>query len=872
MIVAALIGGLILVAATYMTLPAWVRRDPVNPALILVAAICVLTAGRALYVLDHGAFFLIFDTQFSLSSHSSDFALGVLAQLGGVALFVLGVAGVTRLGKVRDPAPPADTLADEPRRLDKRVLQGGLLVGAAVSLVALALLIEQAGGLSLYLDALRNRQFFFAHEGAQFVALSAFPAAVLAWFTAEASPGRSRRWWAAATALICAASGVALAGGARSPLVFLFLLPLLLVFHTRVRRLDWRAAGAIALILFVAVSGFRVVGRDSSATASGSLYAPGVVGFLTNAFASPDSRLPDTVAVLRAESLPSKEGRTALAAVSAPVPRGIWPDKPRGGNEQLAATLYPASFRPALGLSLAGEAIWNFGWPGLILFGIFGAVVGAAYRGVRRVPGDPLRLVLYAATLGVVLIATRGDLFAGVLGFFKAFAPAILLLGLGIWVAARGEAAEKRPTRTALEYLTATLAGRGAVFLALAVAAAVLPVGDYARFALAYQSALFIAYQIAYPFNVAGYRLGPRPHPAALLKRLGIATVAGAGGGALAAAILVPEATGAVIGANAAFAAAASLAMVALGQAQAAGFALSFARWNAAGSLVFLALAGLAGAPAGELIAAAAGMVAAPAILLTRLSSITANDGEQPIGRPEPAVFGAGLIFNLAFVLVLVLVNDELGASEADAVAFLFTLLLATLALPLQLVSLTQPRLIDSPSETLRRRFSATQGTLATAVTLAGLAAAGLATAQGWTEWELAAPIAFSALPIGFGLAGGNALLVSTNPDRRLLLAPAVFTGLLLAAAALGDASASQLTLAWAAAATAGSLVQTRLLPEREIVRRLARGLLTAGSCLAIGYVEPLAGGAAAAAILALGHRSLRFSLLSARDLVAAHR
>jgi hypothetical protein len=871
-IAAVLSGGLLLVLAAYLALPREIRSDPLNPALIMIATVCTLTVGRTAYVLDHGAFFLIFETQFSLVSHARDFALGVFAQLSGVALFVLAIAAVARrLGPARQGSQPT-----APRQLDPCVLRIGLFSGALVTTGALIALIGQAGGLHGYIDALRNRQFFFQHEGPLFVALSAFPAAALAWFAVDASPGRSRRWWVRAGGLLGAAALTAIAGGARSPLIFLFLIPVLIVIHMRVRRLSWRTIAVLALVTFLAVSAFRTLARDSGATASRDLYAPGVAGFFTNAFASPDSRLPDSIAVLRANSVPAQNGRTIVGALTAPVPRSVWPGKPRSGNEKLAAALYPGAFKPALGLTLAAEAVWNFGWIGLLLFGAIGAVVGAAYCRAQRRPGEPLRLVLYAAAIGTTLVAARADLFDANLGFLKAFVPALGLIGLSAlpWNSLRPRWASRRHVRAGLQYLGMTLAGRGAVFAGLLTAAAVLPVGDYALFALGYQIALFIAYQVAYPFNVAGYRLGAQAHRSAILKRMALVPAIGVALAVPIALALIPSPDAALVTMTAVFAAATSLAVVALGQAQAYGRALGFARWNALGSLGFLALAGLMTTPSGELLAATMGMVVAPAVLLARLGSLRMSEERRPMGRPEPTVFAANLAFSFTFVAFLALVNTRLEGSGADHLALLFTLLQAALMIPLQLVSLVQPRLIAAPSEKLRQAFARTQAVLALTMMLAALLLAAALTLADWASWSVTAPLAASVVPVALGLAGANALLVAAGPGARLLAGPTVFVAALaLAALLLGShPAAAALSLSWLGAALLASLVQALALRRRDHARWLAIGVALGTGCLGLGVLSPVLGALAALAALLAGGRAIRGALLAASEFVAAHR
>lgn len=432
-----------------------------------------------------------------------------------------------------------------------------------------------------------------------------------------------------------------------------------------------------------------------------------------------------------------------------------------------------------------------------------------------------------------------------------------------------------RHQQAGLQYLGMTLLGRGAVFCGLLVAAAVLPSGGYATFALAYQIALFVSYQVAYPINVAGYRLGAEAEWRAILKRMILAPAVGAAAAGAIAAALLEDPSGFLVVMVAIYGGSATLAVVGLGQAQAYGRALSFARWNAYGSLLFLALVGLVSTPSEALLAASIGMVVAPLMLAGRGGLTGSSSGQSSMGRPEATVFLANLAFGFASVVFLSMIDTDLAGNAADRVALLFTFLQAALMLPMQLLSLMQPRLTaERLSDGLEHAFVETQAGITMMMMCGGLVLAAALSLSGWTSWAVAAPLAISVMPVALGLASANGLMVAEGPSLRLIFGPLVFVSTLIAAsfALGGDADPRLLTVAWLGSAVLGSVVQALFLGRRDNAVWLAAGLLAGAACVGLGMITAALGGIAAIGLLVAGSGVARNSVAQATRFVAVHR
>ncbi len=106
---------------------------------------------------------------------------------------------------------------------------------------------------------------------------------------------------------------------------------------------------------------------------------------------------------------PLAGGATYLAALGAPVP-GSRLEGPEGGNRAFTRLFIPARYERDVtfeGISLLGEARYNFGWVGPPVFALLaGALLGGLLRRARR--SDPWRLTS-ALVLGIFPSLVRAD-------------------------------------------------------------------------------------------------------------------------------------------------------------------------------------------------------------------------------------------------------------------------------------------------------------------------------------------------------------------------------------------------------------------------------------------------------------------------------
>jgi hypothetical protein len=100
-------------------------------------------------------------------------------------------------------------------------------------------------------------------------------------------------------------------------------------------------------------------------------------------------------------------------AVTRPVPRAIWAEKPRAAETQLMAVIWPqfASAGVGFSFSLFGEPYLNFGLFGVIAVSLaFGVFWRAAYMWFRRAPMNPFVITFYALSWPFLFVYMRGGL------------------------------------------------------------------------------------------------------------------------------------------------------------------------------------------------------------------------------------------------------------------------------------------------------------------------------------------------------------------------------------------------------------------------------------------------------------------------------
>lgn len=143
-------------------------------------------------------------------------------------------------------------------------------------------------------------------------------------------------------------------------------------------------------------------------------FNPGPV--LQEFFGRDDTAMVDALAV-ELQFVPDRIryqlGRTYLEAVTRPVPRALWPEKPRAAETQLMAEIWPqlSSANVGFAFSLFGEPYLNFGPLGVVLMAlVFGVFWRAAYAWFRRAPRNPFVISIYALSWPFLFVYMRGGI------------------------------------------------------------------------------------------------------------------------------------------------------------------------------------------------------------------------------------------------------------------------------------------------------------------------------------------------------------------------------------------------------------------------------------------------------------------------------
>jgi hypothetical protein len=120
---------------------------------------------------------------------------------------------------------------------------------------------------------------------------------------------------------------------------------------------------------------------------------------LTNRVGSYTSIYP--IIHLVPEDVPLLWGTTYLNIFTSPIPRAIWPDKPRGSDFMAGITFFGAPWGVPAGP--VGEAYWNFHIPGVIaIFLLWGMFTHWLVKFYRRYNQEGIMKYFYACTLFLV--------------------------------------------------------------------------------------------------------------------------------------------------------------------------------------------------------------------------------------------------------------------------------------------------------------------------------------------------------------------------------------------------------------------------------------------------------------------------------------
>jgi hypothetical protein len=294
---------------------------------------------------------------------------------------------------------PRLRLVAKPTRLVRK-----LIVVNLISLFAFLLFIATRGGLGAHIDSwARGRHAEFAGKHYQVAIMGLGTLACWLWLAYRRSALRSGAFWAC----VAIASVISfLVMGSRSSAIYPVFIGLM-IWMLRERQMVYLpvVAGVVLAIYVVgALGSYRRSGWEGgsswdAATQSGFVdtIRSSAEGEISQRATSGDtslaiySRVPDDVPLLY--------GSSYLAILTLPVPRAMWPGKPRqiGG---IAGTTFFGQKAAGAPPGAVGEAYWNFHIPGVglvfFLFGVFNNWIARTYR---RHDGHPAAVVLYSTTL-----------------------------------------------------------------------------------------------------------------------------------------------------------------------------------------------------------------------------------------------------------------------------------------------------------------------------------------------------------------------------------------------------------------------------------------------------------------------------------------
>jgi len=129
--------------------------------------------------------------------------------------------------------------------------------------------------------------------------------------------------------------------------------------------------------------------------------------------------------------VPYQLGRTFLATLTMPVPRGLWPSKPLPSTGVFTLAFWPDTWLlggTTLPPGLFGEFYLNFGWIGVLIGAFLFARIGRALLARHTAaPQDPQRVLVYTLFVAMTAHYVRGD-FAVSVAFLELLLPTLILL------------------------------------------------------------------------------------------------------------------------------------------------------------------------------------------------------------------------------------------------------------------------------------------------------------------------------------------------------------------------------------------------------------------------------------------------------------
>lgn len=316
--------------------------------------------------------------------------------------------------------------------LDTRRFRYTLLALLGLSGVAQIMVYRSFGGLSGFVESYEARSDAFQGMGLIFAVSESFPILVVMAYAVAAKRVKFLRntWMLLALIAVFILLKFAFGGlrGSRGNIIWatFWAFGMIEIWVRRVPRAILAGFGAIG-ILFVFVYGFyKAAGSDVALEAmTGDLgeaamrTGRGIDYVIVNDLSRAEIQ---AYLLYRMENSFGNyaNGRTYVGTLALVMPRWLWPDRPESKRKYATEILYSpevaaGGFRSSRAYGLGGEALINFGIPGVLLaYAVFGCLVGLA-RGFSRSlgAGDPrlLFVPLGACWFALALMNDSDNLF-----------------------------------------------------------------------------------------------------------------------------------------------------------------------------------------------------------------------------------------------------------------------------------------------------------------------------------------------------------------------------------------------------------------------------------------------------------------------------
>lgn len=297
-------------------------------------------------------------------------------------------------------------------QLQLRVVQLSLpKIWAAIigSAILFAWYINQRGGIAQHFLSWESGRFL-ALEGDGFFLqiINVAMLACLLWFCLSQTAVRRLTFWLAVSLSLAMKF---IATGSRSEVIF-SLSVAVLVWMLRERRivpLRGLLFLVFALAVFGALGSFRaaITGEgvldyqrltDVGGAFERAFGIDGEAGELNSRSGRQNAVLPILHAVPQQE--PLLFGSSYLSVLTLPIPRALWPDKPRSIGAKVNEAFFSYDTAFSIPPGPVGEAFWNFHIPGVLLvFFLFGVFHQALYRWFETHAWHRASLLIYVTTL-----------------------------------------------------------------------------------------------------------------------------------------------------------------------------------------------------------------------------------------------------------------------------------------------------------------------------------------------------------------------------------------------------------------------------------------------------------------------------------------